>query len=325
VKLRSLHARLVAATLFWTVGILVAVSAVGMFIIEHHPRMALFVHNSMLTLSGVVLVTAGISVIRRGLSPFRLLRERLAAVRDGRAGRLEGEYPTEVSPLVDDLNALLVEREERVARAVARAGDLAHGLKTPLAILMQDIARAEAAGHTDLADSIRQQVDRMARQIDVHLAQARATAAGATRIARVNVAGVVDGLVRAMNRLHAERALAITTDVPPELGVMVPVEALEEMIGNLLDNACKWARSTVMLTALHEDGSVVVVIDDDGQGLDTSMRDRVLQRGVRADETAPGSGLGLAIVRDLTDAYGGSIVLADAPSGGLRATLRLRA
>ncbi|MEO8484070.1 MAG: HAMP domain-containing sensor histidine kinase [Acidobacteriota bacterium] len=324
-KERSLHARLVAGAVFWTLGILAAATALAMFVVSRHPRQTLLVHNGLVALSGAALVTAGVSVIRRGLSPFRLLRERLADVRDGRTGRLEGSYPSEVVPLVDDLNALLGDRERRVARAVARAGDLAHGLKTPLAILMQDTARADAAGQHDLAESIRLQVDRMSRQIDFHLSQARVAASGASSSARVSVAEVTGGLVRAMTRLHAERVLAITADVAADHVVRVPLEDLEEMIGNLLDNACKWAKARVVVSASRMGDDVVVRIDDDGPGLEAPMRERVLQRGVRADEATPGSGLGLAIVRDLADGYGGSIRLEGSPEGGLRATLKLPA
>jgi signal transduction histidine kinase len=337
VKLRSLHARLIAGALFWTVGILLAAAAIGTIVVRVHPRWALLVHNSMLTIAGVVLVTAGLSVIRRGLSPFRTLRERLGAVRDGRTARLVGEFPTEVTPLVDDLNTLLAEREGRVARAVAKAGDLAHGLKTPLAILAQDVARADAAGQHELADSIRLQVERMRRQIDSHLAQARASASGAGPAARANLADAVRGLARTMERLYADRGLTIIVDISSDRVVRAPVEDLEEMLGNLLDNACKWARSRVTVSASPAGGRgegadggdrgdrLVIDVDDDGTGLDPAMREQVLQRGVRADETAAGSGLGLAIVRDLAEAYGGSILLDRSPAGGIRARLTLPA
>lgn len=324
-KLRSLHARLIAGAAFWTIGLLVAISAIGAAIIRTHPGRALLVHNGMLIISGVMLVTAGLSVIRRGLSPFRMLRERLAAVRDGRTARLEGEYPTEVAPLVDDLNALLDDRERRVTRAAAKAADLAHGLKTPLAVLAQDAARADAAGQRELAESIHRQVERMRRQVDSHLAQARATASGAVPGARANAADAARALARTMDRLYADRALTIVSDLPADCTVRVPVEDLEEMLGNLLDNACKWAASRVTVSARLEEARAIIDVDDDGAGLHPSMREQVVQRGVRADETAPGSGLGLAIVRDLAEAYGGSVSLDQSPAGGLRARLILPA
>jgi len=241
-----------------------------------------------------------------------------------RTSRLEGEYPIEVEPLVDDLNTLLEEREHRVSRAVAKAGDLAHGLKTPLAILAQEIDRATAAGQTESATILREQVDRMRRQIDSHLAQARANAGG-TLGARANVGQAVQALVRAMERLYADRKLTFRIDVEDGVSVRAPSEDLEEMLGNLIDNACKWTRSRVVVTSSQHGASVVIDVDDDGPGLDPSMREAVLQRGVRADEAAPGSGLGLAIVRELAGLYGGSIRLDGSPLGGLRARLELPA
>jgi signal transduction histidine kinase len=323
VKLRSLHARLVAGVAIWSVILLIGITLVGHIVALHYPNRTWLVHDSMLTLSGVVLVAAGVSVIRRGLSPFRMLRERLSAVRDGRSPRLVGEYPTEVVPLVDDLNLLLEERERRVARAVAKAGDLAHGLKTPLAVLAKDIDCAEAAGQRDLAASMRLQVERMRRHIDWHLAQARATAAGPASGARANIGECARGLVRTMEHLYADRALAITVDVPSDLTARVPIEDLEEMLGNLLDNGCKWARSRVSVTAALHASRIVIDVDDDGAGLESAMRDAVLRRGVRADEGAPGFGLGLAIVRELAEAYGGAVALDRSPDGGVRARLTL--
>jgi signal transduction histidine kinase len=322
-KLRSLHARFVAGAVFWTAGLLAAAIAIAVTIITRYPHSALIVHDGLLAMGGAVLVTLGLSVIRRGLSPVAMLRDRLADVRQGRSNRLEGEYPDEVAPLVEDLNGLLDDRERRVARAAARAGDLAHGLKTPLAILAQEIARAEAAGQSDLAGSIRQQVTRMRRHIDSHLAQARATAGGASATARTNVADAVAGLVRTMGRLYAERALSIKIDVSSDCVVRVPMEDLEEMIGNLLDNACKWTRSSVTIAAAPDGGRVVITVDDDGAGLNAVMRGQVLQRGVRADQAAPGSGFGLAIVGDLAEAYGGSIALEQSSAGGVSARLML--
>ncbi len=324
-KIRSLHGRLIAGAAIWSAGLVLAAVAIAVVSVERYPDQALIFHHGVLALVGAVLVTAGVSVIRRGLSPIGLLRDRLAAVRDGRTARLDGDYPTEVGPLVADLNALLEERERRTARAAARAGDLAHGLKTPLAVLAQDVRRAEDSGLADLAGSIRQQVDRIRRQIDSHLAQARATAAGAAPGTQTDVGDVARGLVRVMERLYAGRSLTIAADVPDGQVVRVPVEDLEEMLGNLLANACKWARTRAAVSTAAAGGQLIVLVDDDGSGIEAGMRERVLQRGVRADEVAAGTGLGLAIVRDLAEAYGGSVTLDAAPAGGTRARLVLPA
>ena len=165
----------------------------------------------------------------------------------------------------------------------------------------------------------------MRRQIDYHLAQARAAASGATPGAHASASESAEGLARTLRRLHADRALTIDVSVPAEFAVRSQREDLDEMLGNLLDNACKWAKSRVTVSASRVADAIVVIVDDDGPGLDPSMRAAVLQRGVRADEAAPGSGFGLAIVRDLAELYGGSIALEASPLGGVRARLRLPA
>jgi signal transduction histidine kinase len=265
----------------------------------------------------------GISQVRAGLRPLSRLRRQLSGVRDGSSRRVEGAYPIEVQPLVNDLNSLLEHRERTVRRALAKAGDLAHGLKTPLAVLAQEADRADAAGQNEMAATIGQQVEKMRRQIEFHLAHARAAGSGNMPAARCPVLPSVEGLTRTLLRIYAARGLAIQVDVPPGHVIRGQQEDLEEMLGNLLDNACKWAKSRVKIQSTQEDGAVVMTVDDDGSGLAASMRDVVLQRGVRADEAAPGSGLGLAIVRDLVELYEGTFSLEDSPMGGLRARLRL--
>jgi signal transduction histidine kinase len=163
----------------------------------------------------------------------------------------------------------------------------------------------------------------MRRQVDYHLAHARAAASGATPGARCDVAASAEGLARTLLRLHAGRGLAIDLEVSVDHAVRSQREDLDEMLGNLLDNACKWARSRVAIRSSAADDRVVVTVDDDGPGLAPSMREEVLRRGVRADEAAPGFGLGLAIVRDLAELYGGRVALDDSPLGGLRARIEL--
>jgi signal transduction histidine kinase len=174
-----------------------------------------------------------------------------------------------------------------------------------------------------LATAILQQVDRMRRQVDYHLAHARASASGGNPAARCHVLTSADGLARTMATIHADRQIAIAVDVPHQQFARTQREDLDEMLGNLIDNACKWATSRVQIGSSVDRSEIVVTIDDDGPGVAVELRDSVLQRGVRADEAAPGSGLGLAIVADLAELYGGSITLASSPLGGLRATLRL--
>ena len=323
--LRSFRSRLLVGALVVAAGALPIAHLFSVVVIRHFRAQLDGVHAAMLLAAALVCVSVGISQVRRGLSPFDELRARLPGVRDGRDRRLEGTYPSEVQPLVNDLNALLDHREGIVRRAMAKAGDLAHGLKTPLAVLSQEADRARADGHVELAAAISQQVERMRSQMDYHLAQARSAASGATPGARCPVLTSAEGLARTLLRLHAGRGLVIDVKVEPEHAVRAEREDLDEMLGNLLDNACKWAKSRVTIESTAADDAVVITVDDDGPGLDPSMRDAVLQRGVRADEAASGSGFGLAIARDLALLYGGSISLDSSPAGGLRARLELPA
>ena len=330
-RVPSLRSRLFLGAFLWTIGLLIVTGAVLVTAMELHPHVPLAIITHDLFRQPVVLLfalaamIAGFVQVRRGVSPLNNLRVRLAAVHNGHDRRVEGAYPAEVQPLVNDLNALLDHREHAVRRAIDKAGDLAHGLKTPLAILAHEAERANASGHADIAAAVAQQVDRMRRQVHYHLAHARAAASGAAPGARSSISESAEGLMRALRRLYAERGLAIEAQVPAHLSVRVQREDLDEMLGNLLDNACKWTRSQVTITASTTGDEIQIDVDDDGVGLPESMRDAALIRGVKADEAAPGSGFGLAIVRDLAELYTGSISLGSSPLGGLRARLRLPA
>ena len=324
----SLRTRLAVGAVMWTLGLFFIAGTTLTFAMIHHSNVPITFHR-VFSATGPWMFVAGVLMVwgfwqvKSGIRPVDRLRARLMSVRDGSARRIDGAYPSEVQPLVDDLNALLEHRDRAVARAVAKAGDLAHGLKTPLAVLVQEADRAAAAGQRELAEAIRQQVDRMRRQMDYHLAHARAAASGATSGTRSSVAESAEGLSRTLQRLYADRGIAIDVQVPGEHAVRAGREDLDEMLGNLLDNACKWTRSRVVVASAANNGHIMITVDDDGPGVPADMRDHVLRRGVRADEAAPGSGFGLAIVRDLAELYGGSISLTAAPSGGLRARLDL--
>jgi signal transduction histidine kinase len=321
----SLRTRLIGGAVVWMTAVLLVVNTALVTVLRNHPA-----HREPLTyflavglISGAFIV-GGVFLVRRAVAPFRTLRAALSAVREGRSQRIEGDYPAEVQPLVNDLNALLEDRERAVERALTTAGDLAHGLKTPLAVLAQEAEQAGAAGHHELAATLRQQVERMRRQTDYQLARARATASSrAAPGVRCALLPSVEGLVRTMRRLHAERELTIDTDVSPAHEIRGRREDLDEMLGNLLDNAFKWARSRVTIASSVDEAAASISVDDDGPGLDPSVRAHVLQRGVRADQQVGGSGLGLAIVRDLAELYGGSVTLETSPLGGTRARLRL--
>lgn len=324
----SLRGRVWIGAILWTLGLL---ALGGMLLVQAmtlHPGSPetvhrVFLHVRPMSILVVVLMIVGLIQISRGVSPVAQLRRRLASIHKGQARRMDGDFPSEVQPLVDDLNALLAERDRVVERAQAKAGDLAHTLKTPLAVLLQEAEIAERAGQSEIAAAIRQQVDRMQRQMDYHLAHARAAASGAAPGTRCDVSEAAEGLARTLRRLYADRHLTITLVVPEGQAVRVERADLEEMLGNLLDNACKWAASRVSLASTPSGSSLVITVDDDGIGVKDELLESVLQRGVRADETAPGSGFGLAIVRDLAEVYGGTIALTRSPLGGLRATLTL--
>ena len=273
---------------------------------------------------GVLVAGLALAVLMQvvvGLAPLGKLRRGLERIGKGEAQRIEGDYPAEIAPLVDEFNSVLEQNAAVVERARTQAGNLAHALKTPLSIL------ANSTGGLDdpLARTVREQVAGARRQIDYHLARAQA-AANRLPGTRTALAPVIDGLMRAMHRLHAEQALDLAVqpmaDAPCFHG---DVHDLQEMLGNLLENACKWARHRVEVNAGVAKGGLWITIDDDGKGLPAAQRSAVLQRGVRADEQVPGSGLGLAIVSDLAQLYGGSVSLEDSPLGGLRARLTLPA
>jgi Signal transduction histidine kinase len=320
--LRSLRSRILIGSLFWTAGLLGISHLLFLLAARSQHSLVVRMNPHLMLIGGGALMVAGLLYLRGGVSRIEQLRARLTDVREGRSERVEGTYPSEVQPLVNDLNALLAEREEAVRRAVAKAGDFAHGLKTPLAVIAQEAAGNEAAGDESGA-TIGAQVERMRRQIDYHLAHSRASASGPAPGIHCVVADSVDGLSRTLRRLHAERGIVIESSVAHEHTVRVRREDLDEMLGNLLDNACRFASSRVVVASTRDGDKLVITVDDDGPGLAPSMRDAVLQRGVRADETGPGAGFGLAIVRDLAEVYGGSISLLESSLGGVRVRLQL--
>jgi signal transduction histidine kinase len=264
--------------------------------------------------------------VRFGLRPLRRLREGLSAIRRGDAERIAGEYPEDLAPLAAELNLLLDANREVARRAGAQVGNLAHALKTPLSVIVNE---AEAASPR-FADKVREQAEVMSAQVKFYLDRARA-AARATSIGVATEFGpVLDGLIRTFQKLYRDRGLAFETAAPPGLKFRGESQDLADLVGNLLDNAGKWARARVVVTAERPaapDASgrsyFMVHIDDDGPGLDADARAAAIERGRRLDESRPGSGLGLSIVVDLAANYGGKLELSEGPLGGLRATLRL--
>ncbi|MBL9011770.1 MAG: sensor histidine kinase [Alphaproteobacteria bacterium] len=267
---------------------------------------------------GAFLVLATLVQVRVGLSPLRVVRDKLAAIRAGRAQRLEGSFPAEIAPLADELNALLAHDAEIVQRARTHVGNLAHGLKTPLSVLTNEAALAKGP----LADIIVKQAEVMRRQVDHYLARARAAASAEVLGVRTEAAPVIADLARTLERIHGRRGIEIETDVPADLAFRGERQDFEELAGNLMDNACKWAASQVKAAAAPAGQFLILTVEDDGPGLNPDEIVRVLEKRERLDETVPGSGLGLGIVRDIADLYGGRLELGRSQAlGGLSARL----
>jgi signal transduction histidine kinase len=291
-------------------------------------------------LTMALLLTTALQV-RFGLAPLTRISQRLAAIRSGRAERLEGEFPVEIAPLARETNALLEANREIVERARTHVGNLAHALKTPLSVIVNEAA---ARGRDPLAYKVLEQTDiirdQVARQLERARLAARLTVVGTL----TDVPPVVTALARTMEKLHRERDIAIDVDVPEHAFFRGEQQDLEEMIGNLVDNGCKWAQSRVAIEVIAdrvagggekdakvpggdngEKSRVRIIVDDDGPGLSPAEREQVALRGRRLDETKPGSGLGLSIVVELASLYSGVLTLGTAPIGGLRAELALPA
>lgn len=272
-------------------------------------------------LLGLGLVAAILIQVRIGLLPLRQVSVALARIRDGQARRLEGDFPSEIAPLAGELNALIQHGEEVVVRARTHVSNLAHFLKTPLSVLA-----AEADSQPGpLADTVRKQVFSMRRQVDHYLSRARAAGSLDVLGNRTQVSVVLDDLARVIARIHAERGIVIESECGQTLYFRGERQDLEEMTGNLIDNACKWAASRVKVRCAKQGARLTITVEDDGPGLTRDERAQVGERGERLDESVPGSGLGLAIVRDIAKLYGGFFTLDASPMGGVLARLELPA
>lgn len=279
-------------------------------------------------LAAVLLLTTMFQV-RFGLAPLKRITGSLTAIRSGTAERLGGQFPEEIAPLARETNALIDANKEIVERARTHVGNLAHALKTPLSVMVNE---ATARGNDPLALKVLEQAAIMRDQVTRHLERAR-LAARLTVIGTVtDVMPVVTALARTMEKIHRDREIIIEVRATEAARFRGERADLEEMIGNLVDNACKWASSRVTIEVLRERGDpattdhvVRIVVDDDGRGLSATEREQAGRRGRRLDETKPGSGLGLSIVVELAALYGGELKLGTAPLGGLRAELLLPA
>ena len=280
-----------------------------------------------LALAGVGLLAVTLFQIRFGLLPLHKVEQRLAAIRSGEAVRLGGGLPQEIEPLQQELNALLKSNQEIVERARTHVGNLAHALKTPLAVMVNE-ARDDPS---PLARKVAEQAELMHTQVNLYLERAR-MAARIGVIGRVTEVGpVAESIIRALERIYRDRHLIFVVECPAGTRFQGERQDLEEMLGNLLDNAAKWARTKVLLTAVPAQSNgapatlswLQISVDDDGPGLTPEQLAEPILRGRRLDETKPGSGLGHSIVADLAHTYGGQLELQRAQAGGLSARLTL--
>jgi signal transduction histidine kinase len=279
-------------------------------------------------LLAVALLGSSALQLRYGLRPLRLLREGVASIRRGDAEKIEGDFPQDLAPLAGEINLLIDANRAVAERARTQVGNLAHALKTPLSVIVNE-ASADAG---PLAGKVEEQAQVMRDQITFYLDRARVAVRAGAMTGSTEVAPVIDALLRTFQKVYRERGVNFSAAVPDSLRFLGERQDLEEMIGNLVDNAGKWAASAVLVSvepeapqSAAERAFLRIVIDDDGPGLPADQREGALRRGRRLDETKPGSGLGLSIVADLSGLYGGALTLDDSPRGGMRATLRLPA
>jgi signal transduction histidine kinase len=284
---------------------------------EH--RFAIYTSAALLLLGAGVAALVVLQV-RVGLGPLFNMGREIADVRKGRAQRLTQPYPREIAPLANELNALLDHNQEVVERQRTHVGNLAHALKTPISVLL-----TEAQGHPGfLSEVVVRQSLAMREQVEHHLRRARAAARAQTSGERTQVAPVLDEIARTLERIFGDKGVVIDWDADEDLCFLGERQDLQEMAGNVMENACKWCRGRVWASAMDAGaGRLRLCIDDDGPGLPPDQRDEVLKRGARLDESAPGSGLGLSIVHELARAYGGDLTLSQSRHGGLRIDLTL--
>jgi signal transduction histidine kinase len=278
-----------------------------------------------LGLAGLVLVAATLFQVRFVLWPLQAIEKRLSDIRSGKVEKLDGELPAEVEPLQTELNALIRSNQEIVERARTQVGNLAHALKTPLAVILNE-ARDEKSLS---AHKIAEQATIMHDQVNYYLDRARMAARAGLVGRQTEVFPVAEGIVRALERIYSERNLDLSVDCPATARFLGEKQDLEEMLGNLLDNACKWAASRVALTVVADEvaarAMLRISVDDDGPGLTPEQRAQGIARGRKLDETKPGSGLGLSIIAELAQSYRGTFALEQAALGGLSARLELPA
>jgi signal transduction histidine kinase len=295
--------------------------------IEH--QFNTFIIFLIITLAGLGLSLVGLIALQvhYGLRPLRHLQAEVGAIRRGESERITGSFPEDIQPLASELNLMISYNREILERARTHVGNLAHALKTPLSVIINEMSLNSSSAATKVVE----QTDIMRNQLAYYLERARTAARYNVIGSAADVAPLIEGLVRTCEKICRDRGLTFDVHMSEEFMFRGERQDFEEMVGNLLDNAGKWARGRVVIRlepappteTENATPSFLVHVDDDGQGLPADLRNTALLRGGRLDESKPGSGLGLSIVVDLARLYGGSLELNDGPLGGLRATLCL--
>ncbi|HYF23913.1 MAG TPA: ATP-binding protein [Caulobacteraceae bacterium] len=285
---------------------------------EDATRFATLAWLALLLLGGGLMLAVFVQV-RVGLKPLFALGREIGEVRKGKVQRLAGDYPQEVEPLATELNALLDHNQEVVERQRTHVGNLAHALKTPLAVMLTEAG----AERSPLAEVVRRQSEIMRGQVEHHLRRARAAARSQAMGERTLVEPVLDELATLLEKVFQDKGVEIDWIAPETVCFRGEKQDLQEIAGNVLENACKWCKGKVRARVTEADHRLRLTVEDDGPGLPPEAREQMLKRGARLDESAPGSGLGLSIVDELVRAYGGTIRLDEAAMGGLKVEIEL--
>lgn len=265
--------------------------------------------------AAVVLLATQLWVLRWGLSPLRRVGQELCAIEAGERSQIDGHYPGEIEQLTGHINALLAQERNRQTRYRNALADLAHSLKTPLAVLLGATDQPET-----LADTVHEQSTRMMRIVERQLQRAGTASASATA-PPVSIAGTAERLIAPLSKVYRDKNVAITNRIDAELYFRCDEADLIEIIGNLLDNAFKWCNSRIELRGVKNGRHLVISLHDDGPGISADHIDHILQRGGRADESIPGHGIGLSVVADIVEAYQGRLSIAPSFLGGAAVTI----
>jgi two-component system sensor histidine kinase PhoQ len=289
---------------------------------SYHEQLAIYRHSlwGWLGAMALLLLVAQSLILRWGLSPLRHVADELTGLEQGRQEQISGNYPTEVRRLTDNLNTVLTHERARQKRYRDALADLAHSLKTPLALLRGalSISRPDA----DLARTLEEQVERMDHIVGYHLQRAAASGRSGLAVPQ-SLRIAVERTLKALAKVYADKRIETEMEIDPAMRFPGDEGDLLELLGNVLDNACKWCRGRVRVNASLSDGQLALTVQDDGPGISDADAQRVLERGNRADQSMPGHGIGLAVTRDIVEAYGGRIVIARSALGGASITLLL--